>query len=259
MTAASLNGFVQQLHYALRLSVVRIRQDVKNYTLGFAWWFLDPVIDTVILFVVTTMILNVRTEDMAVFLLTGLLVFRYLQSTISGSCASLSPALNLSSRLYVPKHVFVVRDLMAQTFKFVLGIAVLLLLLALLGIGEVSVVETVFVFFVAFVFVTGMASIFSIASAALADVRVVLGYAFRLLFFVSGLFFTLDDVPERFRDLFLLNPFALLVHEFRLAMLTPAPLDYDKLLVLLVVSLLSALIGFRLLVRFDRTLPKYVI
>ena len=117
---------ISQLRLIYRLSLIRIRREASRYTLGFFWWFADPLINTAILYVIMTKVFATRTENMALFLLTGLLIFRFLQTSITGACTSLQPALRLSQRLYVAKHPFVIRDVISQFFKYAIGSVVLL-------------------------------------------------------------------------------------------------------------------------------------
>lgn len=251
--------WVGMVEYIYRLTLVRIRQSVRSYTLGVIWWLADPVINTVILYVVTVTLLGRRTEDTAVFLLCGLLMFRFLQTAINGACASLAPALALSTRLYVPKYAFVVRDILAEMLKFAIGIAFVAALATVLGVARFSAAETLIVTVVAVLFALGTASVVALLTALVQDTRVVIGYVFRALFFVSGTFFSLDQVPEEWRSVFLMNPFALLMHEFRLAVIYPQALDLAWLVALSLTSVAVGAVGFALLARFDRVLPKYVI
>ena len=108
--SSSRAGLAGSLEYIYRLTLMQVRQSVKTYTFGVFWWLADPVVNTVILYLITVVVMGRRTQDMAVFLLAGLLMFRYLQTAINGACTSLAPAIALSSRLYVPKYAFVVRD-----------------------------------------------------------------------------------------------------------------------------------------------------
>ncbi|MDX2287578.1 MAG: ABC transporter permease [Hyphomicrobiaceae bacterium] len=258
-TADGKSSLLGSLQYLLHLTHVRMRQDVRAYSLGLVWWYLDPVINTLVLYWVVAVVLGLRTDDMMIFLLTGLLMFRYLQGTITQSCNSLNPAMTLSSRVYVPKLAFVLRDVLAETLKFVIGVAFLLMLALVLGNFHASALEVIAVIAVAVVFATGAATLVSFASALVRDVRPVIGYVFRALFFLSGTFFALDKVPEEWRTVFLLNPFALLMHEFRLAVNSSQGLDWGLLGALFLVSSILTAIGVTALVRFDRKFPKYMI
>lgn len=254
-----LSSNVDRLRYIYYLTAIRIQNEIKNYSLGFFWWFLDPLINTAILYLVTAVVLNVRNEDMALYILIGLLVFRFLQSAITGGSGSLRPAFRLSDRIYLPKYVFVVSDVVAQAFKFLIGTVVIIALLWYLGRGDISLLQLLIVSGVAFLFSLGCASIVSVAVSLVSDLQILIQYAFRLLFFMSGTFFTLDQVPEQWQTLFLLNPFALLIQEYRAALMLPETMHYDLLALLTVVSLALLAIGQWILVRYDRVLPKYVI
>ncbi len=252
-------GIIGSLNYILHLTRARMRQEVRAYSLGLLWWYLDPIINTVILYIVVGVILDLRTDDMMIFLMTGLLMFRFLQGTISQSTVSLNPAMTLSNRVYVPKIAFVLRDVLAETFKFLIGVAFLLVLALALGERDIAIGEILMVTVVASLFATGTSMLVAFAAALVRDVRPVIGYVFRALFFLSGTFFALDKVPEAWRTLFLLNPFALLMHEFRLAVSSPQGLDWLPLAILFLVSAGLVAAGTALLVNFDRKFPKYVI
>lgn len=255
VTLAGMDG----LQYVYHLTRVKMRQDVRMYSLGLVWWYLDPVINTLLLYFVMAVVLGKRTDETAIFLLTGLLMFRFLQSAITASCSSLNPALTLSSRIYVPKLAFVLRDCLAESIKLVVGVVFLFILAIVLGLRHISVPEVFAVTLVAVLFATGAASLVSLTAVFVRDVRPIIGYVFRALFFVSGTFFSLEQVPEKYRTLFLANPFALLMHEFRLAVTSPAGLDYGALSILAISSVAMLTLGAALLLRFDRQIPKYVI
>ena len=254
-----MNTLLNNALYIYHLTMIKVRNEFKSYSLGLLWWYVDPIVNTAVLYVVTVSILHQRSEGGALAMMAGMQMFRYLQSAIMGACNSLQQAIQLSARLYVPKYSFVIRDVAAETLKLTVGIAVLLFFLLGWKIAEFSLLETIVVIIVACTFVTGVSSIVALFSALIRDVRMVIGYILRVLFFLSGLFYGLDQVPEAWRTFFLLNPFALLVHEFRLAVISSEGIDYGWLGLLFVVSLGIGWIGFWALFKFDRELPKYVI
>lgn len=254
-----LSSNIDRLRYIYYLTVIRIQSELKNYSLGFFWWFIDPLVNTAILYLLTTAILRVRNEDMALYILIGLLVFRFLQSAIYSGSSSLRSAFQLSERVYLPKYLFVISDVLAEAFKFLIGTVVAIGLLLYLGRGHLSLVHLLLVSSIAFLFSLACATIVSVATSIIKDLQIVIQYAFRLLFFVSGTFFAIDQVPEQWRTLFLLNPFALLIQEYRAALLVTDAPNYGLLALLTMVSLVLLAFGQWILVRYDRVLPKYVI
>jgi lipopolysaccharide transport system permease protein len=255
---SATRGFWAPIWHLYYLTDHRVRQQTKGYALGFLWWFFDPLINTAILYVVFAVVLQVRTPNLVLFLLTGLLIYRFLQTSITSAGGSLIPAMALSSRLYVPKNIFVVRDVAAQFVQFLIGLVFIIAMIFVFGEAYIKPLQLAYVVLVAGTFALASASIVAFVSSVFRDLRVLLGYVFRALFFLSGIFFTLDQVPEEWRGVFLANPFALLIHELRIALLDPGPLDYGMLTILLGASLLLGVLGFFLLWKFDRILPKYV-
>jgi len=247
----------RQLLYIYHLTDHRIRQQTRGYTLGFIWWIIDPLVNTGILYIVTTMVIASRTSSLAMFLLSGLMMYRFLQTAINGACGSLNQAMILSSRLYVPKYIFVVRDVAGELAQFLIGVAFIIVMVLLLGNAHIKPLQLLYVLVVATTFALASASVVALVSLVFRDLRVILGYIFRALFFLSGTFFGLDRVPEEWRTAFLSNPFALLMHEFRISLMMPRSLDFGMLTILFAASLALGAVGFGLLWKFDRILPKY--
>jgi lipopolysaccharide transport system permease protein len=254
---ASASGLWRQIRYLYYLTDHRIRQQNKSYALGFLWWILDPIINTGILYVVKTLILPSKTPNLALFLLTGLLMYRFVQTAITNANQSLLQAMTLSSRLYVPKSVFVIRDVASQFIQFLIGLVFIMVMVIAFGDPHIKPLQLLYVLFVAVMFSLAASSLVAGASIVVRDLRVVLGYVFRALFFLSGIFYTIERVPEEWRSAFLANPFALLIQQLRVAILTPDPLDYVRLTILLGVSLLLGAAGFYFLWKYDRVLTKY--
>jgi lipopolysaccharide transport system permease protein len=63
--------------------------------------------------------------------------------------------------------------------------------------------------------ITGLSLVVSISVTLLPDLRVLLQSGFRMLFFVSGIFFTAERVPAHLLPYFHANPITVLIESYR--------------------------------------------
>jgi lipopolysaccharide transport system permease protein len=79
-----------------------------------------------------------------------------------------------------------------------------------------------------------------------------------LLFFLSGIFYSAQAVPESLRDYFLLLPTFALIEQFRRVIVYAAWPDPVSLLLICLLSTLTLALAVTLLRRFDRIYPRLV-
>ena len=259
MNFPQTKNIIRDLALVYYLTKIKIHKEIVSKFFGFVWWLLDPLINMSVLYIVTALILELRTDDKVVFLLSGLLLFRYMQSSISNSTRSLSPAMSLSSLIYLPKYVFVIRDIFSEFFKLIIGLFVLIILVNIVTSASIQYFEVLFVALTCLIFCLSLSSIFANLGIIFPDISNILGYTFRALFFLSGIFFDLSRVPAEWQGVFLSNPFALLIHNMRLALILPGSIDYASLLILIAISVTLSAFGFYFLVKLDRIYPKIVL
>jgi lipopolysaccharide transport system permease protein len=160
-------------------------------------------------------------------------------------------------RVYVPKIVFPTVSILTTTFKFLLAFALVLPVLwisgrpvglAYLALPPILVIELAFIAAVAYV---GAALV-----PFLPDLRILLDHSLRLLFFLSGVFYSGSLIPPRFRSYFYLNPMATLIDAFRDVLLYDRWPPVGSLVAVGLVSGAGVFAGAYLLTRYDYVYPK---
>jgi lipopolysaccharide transport system permease protein len=88
------------------------------------------------------------------------------------------------------------------------------------------------------------------------DVKFLVDNGMTLLFFLSGVFFRFDAIPESVRALFDYNPVAALIFAYRRVLVEGGSLEWSTLLPVSVFALFFCLLGGYLLKTWDRTYAK---
>lgn len=255
----SIQKLLKFLKFCWTISILKLNEEISRYNLVFLWWFIDPLINTAVLYVIMVPILGLRDDETAIFLLSGLIIWRLTISCLQGATNSIRSNHSLSLKIYIHKAAFVIRDVTSEMLKFMIAILVLLLVLVLLGNKTFNFGLLAVVILTAMLFCYAVSPWMAMAGALLSDLGRIVGYIFRLLFFVSGIFFPLSKVPLEWQSTFLLNPFALLIYQFREALLRSEPdILTHNLIGLTLFCLIFGAIGYYLLNRYNRILPKLI-
>lgn len=217
-----------------------LRSEVSRTYLGYIWWVLEPLMFVAALYLVFGIFLNIRTDSFLQFLIVGQVTFSWFSRSVSNSSGSLLDNKSLINQVAIQKMFFPMltfsQDLVKQMVVFVAMLSALIYLevypsLAWFGILPVMVAQAL---------LTLAVGIFCSAIVPLIpDFRFLIATGLIVLMWGSGIFYSYKDVllPQH-QDLFLLNPMASLIKNYRQVLLDEQLPDFSVLLVISVLSLL---------------------
>ena len=88
------------------------------------------------------------------------------------------------------------------------------------------------------------------------DLAKVMELAMRAGLFMSGVFFTVDHIPEPLRPYFLLNPMAFMIHAFREVLMKNAIPDLERLGIITLCSVAAIIVAYQIIKRNNVVYPK---
>jgi lipopolysaccharide transport system permease protein len=201
----------RELAYALahRELVVRYKRSV----LGVVWALAEPLLVVVVYVTIFGVVLhaNQGIANYALFTLSGLLPWMYLQSTLEQSGGTLLEHATLIRKVYFPRELLVLSVVLSRAATLVIGIALSLLFAAAQTIGGAEVAwERIWLL------VPGLVAVVAIVvgtSLALAAVQVILRdtlfitrFVLRLAFYACPIVYPATLVPQQLRFFYELNP-----------------------------------------------------
>lgn len=220
-------------------SFANLYVDASRTYLSFLWWILEPILFMGIYYGVFGVLLNFREENFAIFILVGLASWQWFDKSISAATSSiLEGRMALATipinRLFFPL-VVVFSDIGKVSFVYL----VLMLFLLLAGPATSIHLAAFFgVFLVQFLLVTALSIWVALLTPFLPDLRLLVGVILRGAMFASGVFYSVETVPEEFRDYFFWNPMALIIDEQRNFLLRDGQTLSSGLIAIAVVSIL---------------------
>ena len=208
----------RDLLYTLTMHRIRVRY--KQSLLGVGWAVLQPLGTMLVLTAVFAYIARIPSGHLpyAVLALAGLVPWTAFSNAVTTATHSLAGQPQLVTRVYFPREILPLTYICAAAVDCAIAGALLVVVMALYGIAPASQVWLAIpVLLLLLGLVTGVSLIAAATQVRFRDVGVALPIALQLLMFASPVAYPLDAVPQRFQTLFLLNPLAGIVENFRRA------------------------------------------
>ena len=251
-------------HYTSLLCIkvgLNLRSEAAGMRLGYAWWVLEPILHMGVFYLIFKILLNRGTEDFVSFLFCGIVPWLWFAKSIANSQNSIIQGKGLISQVYVPKPFFplviVCQDAVKQSFVFVL----LLAYLSTTGYQvRVYWLWLVPIIFIQFLFITAVSFFVAFLIPFARDLKYLVSSMLTFGMLGSGIFYSYKDVllPEH-RDIFLMNPMANLIVNYRIVLMEGGIPMVGSLVNIGAVSIILIIIAFYLMKHFDNNLTRHIV
>jgi ABC-2 type transport system permease protein len=241
------------------LVVADRKRKQKNTLLGFAWSFLNPLLTMLIYLFIFGVIFNSKVENYPLFLFWGLLPFRAGSIAITESASSIVRKSRLIGNVAFPRILLPLTQVLSSGYELLITILVLIPISLLLGgqIGATVLLLPVIILF-QFTLVCGVALIAATMDTHFRDIEKMLPHLLRMWFYLSPGVYTIERVPERFRGLYLLNPYAVIMPAYRDVIMYDRVPDFSYWPIPLLITLIIFLAGLVLFWQQEHNFPKLV-
>jgi len=236
-----------------------LRAEASRGYLGVLWWVIEPVMYMAVFYVAFAHVMKRGDENFAIFLLVGLIVWKWFYAALSAGANSLFANAGLMNLVYVPKIVFPLANIAVNTFKFLVILVLFLLFLQFTPTRMTwSWLLLPGLVLTQLLLIMALSCLLAAVMPFFPDLTVILNNVLTMLLFLSGIFFDISKVSASMQTYLMLNPIALLINMYRQILLEGAPPDWQQLLGVLVFSTATMALAIWLFKRFDRIYPKIV-
>ena len=249
----SLSELADYRDLLINLAAAELKVRYRGSVLGFLWTVLNPLFFLLILAFVFSKIIRFEVDNYILFLFSGLVSWLMIQQTVTIATASVVNNQHLIRKVYVPKLVFPVSSVLARYADHAVLLTVLILFMALFsGPFSWNLLIVPYVLILHFAFSLGLSLIFAMAHIRIRDVQQIVAVLFQAFFYATPIIYPLEALPERFRALFLWNPFYYFVECLRAPVHRGAFPSWDILLVATGLAAAALVLGFILFTRKER-------
>ncbi|HKW60243.1 MAG TPA: ABC transporter permease [Candidatus Dormibacteraeota bacterium] len=201
---------------AIQLVIREIRLRYRRTAIGVLWLFVFPLVQIVVLNFIFTVVLPTRVERYPIFVAIGVLVWTWFQTSLTLAATAITGNRELVRRPGLPVAILPITSVATNMVLLVAAAPAIALLLWYTGGGigsDVLLIPIAIV--IQFVLTVGLAYIVAGLNVSFRDTQNLVPLFLLLLFFVSPIFYDVTNVPERYRAVYDLNPFVILLNAYR--------------------------------------------
>ena len=235
--------------FAKEIASGEVRSQNMDTVLGNVWHVLNPLLMAGVYMLIFGVILDIaRAENFPAFIVVGVFVFHFSQKTIMSGARSITANEGLIRSIRFPRAVLPISTVLGHTFAFVPSVLIMLMIAVSTG-ERVNVwwLLLVPIFLVQLLFNVGATFIVARLTDLFRDLTNVLPFVFRLLFYMSGVLYSVDRFVDAglMREAFNYNPFFVFVSLMRGPVLAEfEPLDVQLAVIGSVWALVLLVGGF---------------
>ncbi|WP_124639597.1 ABC transporter permease [Amniculibacterium aquaticum] len=185
----------------------------KQTILGPLWFFINPILTTIVYLVVFGKIAGLSTDGVPkiLFYLVGVTLWNYFSSCLLGTSNVFTANANIFGKVYFPRLVMPITIVISNLMKF--GVQFALFLIAWIyyfSEGEIQpniwILATPFLIFLMAIFALGMGMIFSALTTKYRDLQMLLSFGVSLLMYATPVIYPLSALSGIFKKIAIYNP-----------------------------------------------------
>lgn len=231
----------------------------KNSFLGYLWTLMDPLCTIAIFTMVFSFIFNINIEHYPIFLITGILPWQFFDKCLSESAGSLINHRPIIQKVNFPKEII---PIYANIFNLVHLMTGFLILFSILFFVDMPISKHIVFIPIVFVFQLffnlGISFIVSILNVLFRDVAIITGFALRLWFYATPIFYSIEMVPEKIYQFYMLNPMVTFISSYRHCVMNTPPPPLHLVAFTGCISIFSIVAGFTIFGKLERRMLKTI-
>lgn len=239
----------RHVNLTLELAWTQFKLKYTGSVLGYFWSLLKPLMLFSILYAIFVVLFKQRSNEFALQLLVGVVVFTFFTDATGVAMSSIAGAGHLIRKAYFPRAILVVASTITALLTMMINLTLIIAVATPLGHLHFGLYSAALPLLLIELYglALGFAFLLSSLFVFYRDLGHIWEIATQVLFYASAVVYPVAAVPARFRGLFFINPLAQIVEDVRHA------------IVIEVVPWTADYVGFRLLVPIGITATVLVV
>jgi teichoic acid transport system permease protein len=204
----SLPEYVRQLwarrHFIAAFSTAKLTSQYSQAKLGQLWQVMTPLLNAAVYYFIFGVLMGTKNgvPDYIPFLVTGVFVWTFTQSSIMSGTRAISGNLGLVRALHFPRAALPISFCLQQLQQLLFSMAALVVILLCFGVPvAASWVLAIPALVLQFTFNAGIAMILARLGAKTPDIAQLMPFVLRTWMYISGVMWSLDHLLSKHTDL----------------------------------------------------------
>jgi len=232
-----------------------IRRDIvtlhRQTVLGPVWFFIQPLVSSVVLTIVMGRIANIPTDRIPPFLffLSGVTIWYYFANVFSRTCNTFSAGAAIMSKVYFPRLIVPLGQTVVAMWFFLIQLVIFVGFYVFFYLKGAPIYPSYRVVIVPFLILQtgflafGLGCLVSALSVRFFDLQMAVAPALQLMMYASCIFFPRSLVPENLQWLMSINPVVPIIEAFRFAVMGQGDVEIYQWLISLFLTFVIVIVG----------------
>ena len=249
------------------LMVLFVRRDFvakyKQTILGPLWFFVQPMLQTLVMTVVFGGMAKLSTDGIPpiLFYLAGVTAWNYFSQCLVATSNTFTTNAHLFGKVYFTRAVIPLSIIISNLIQFGIGLLLFLGVYGYYALGDYPVAPNISLVLLPFLVVLmgfmglGLGMLVSAMTTKYRDLQQLVGFGVQLLMYATPVILPLSAVPEKYKIIMLVNPMTGIIETFKFGFFGMGTLQWGLLAYSLIFTISIFLIG---LVIFNKTEKNFM-
>lgn len=218
------------------LAHLKQKANVRGTILGYLWWFIEPLMLIALYSYVVGVIFGHSGADQILMIAIGVTLWKWWSTSLSSATTSFKRYKGIVTQVKMPLPILPISEVVGQTYLFAFGYILLQSILLILGYVP-NIPALIIALLSSVLMVSALSLAFSVLNVFIRDTAFLVGFGLRILFYVTPIIYPASRVPESYRWIIDINPFAHLVTLFNESLVHPEQVNYTHSISVLLSSI----------------------
>lgn len=247
--------------FTIYMAKTELKSEVANSYLNWIWWVLEPLLNMLVYYYVFSDLMGNSEQYFIIFIYSALIMWNFFNRVVTYSIKLIRTNKDIVTKVYIPKYVLLISNMLMNAFKFVLSALILVVLMTIFRVPvDAHLFWLIPVYLVFAIFTFGCASILLHFGVFIDDLGYAVSILLNMLFFLSGVFGNLNTMikGELGEILIKYNPIAFFLDAMRQALLYKNSPNLLFFSIWTTVSVALSVVGVILIRKYENTYVKII-
>ena len=193
-----------------------LRGRYRGSVLGFAWTFINPILQLLVYTVVFSFVMRANIEKYYLFVFVALIPWLAMSGSVTGGSSCILTNNTMVTKIYFPRQVLPIATVTAAFINMLLSMVIVLVVCVITnGLNILVLWYLIPTILIEYILALGIAFIVSAVTVYFRDLEHILQIFVMAWQFLSPIVYSIDMVPESARKVFMLNPMASIIISYR--------------------------------------------
>ncbi len=253
-----LKQYWEYMFYAAKAD---LKAEVANSYLNRLWWLLEPFFNMLVYVIVFGKVMGNNIENYATFTFSSLLMWSFFSKTLNYSVKLVRNNRDIISKVYVPKFVILISNMILNFIKLMFSLIVLVVMLFVFRVQiGFNILWVIPAYVVMILFSFGISMICLHFGVYVDDLAYAIGILLNMMMFLSGIFYVvMTSLPDPLNTIMMcVNPMAMCIDTMRNALLYNLPTNLPILGMWALISLILCYIGVHIVYKNENSYVKII-